>query len=96
MQNTTAAPPAPLTERLASMGLSDLLDGFIDRTRVGIQFVKLEAFAQRYGYRFERRDGNVYGALHLIPTPPATSDRVTIRLITRSDHAAVHGSRRVA
>lgn len=87
--------PAPLVETLERLGLQDLLVGYIDRTRVGIQFVKLEQFAQRHGYQFDREFGNIYGRLRLIPTPPSVQ-RPTIRLITRSDHAAVHGSKRRA
>jgi hypothetical protein len=87
--------PAALTETLARMGLSDLLEGYVAPERVRRWgFLSLERFAAEHGYSFERRDGNVYGALRLAPTVAAPAPRM--RVITRSDVAAVHGSRRAA
>ncbi len=97
MDNTAAVHPAELVATLARLGLEDLLTGFIARERVGIRFLKLERVAAEYGYQFDREHGNLYGKLGLIPTPPAPKQAI-MRLITRSDHAAVHGprTRRVA
>lgn len=94
MNDTTH--PAELVETLTRMGLSDLLEHYIAPERVRRwNFLKVESFAVECGYVFEREHGNVYGKLRLIPTLPVTN-RMVMRLITRSDHAAVHGSRRAA
>ncbi len=90
--NHTAKHPAELEIALASIGLSDLLDGFIARERVGIRFNQLECAAAKFGYEFKREHGNVYGRLQLVPIK--ASPMPMLRLITRSDHAAVHGGRR--
>lgn len=84
--------PVPSVETLECLGLADLLDGYIARERVSIRFLQLERFAHEHGYQFDREHGNIYGKPMLVPTPPA-APQVIIRLITRSDHAAVHGSR---
>lgn len=98
MNDTAALHPAELIATLTRLGLEDLLDGFITRERVGIRFLKLERVAAKYGYQFDREHGNLYGKLRLIPTPPKPAKRPIMRLITRCDHAAVHGprTRRVA
>lgn len=93
MQDTTH--PAELVETLTRMGLGDLLEGFIDPTRVRRWgFLSVERFAATHGYVFERRDNNVYGALWLVPASATLAPKM--RIITRSDVAAVHGSRRAA
>ncbi len=79
MQNTSVH-PAPLTERLERLGLTDLLNGYIARERVGIRFLQLERFAHHNGYQFERENENIYGRLRLIPTPPSVH-RPIIHLI---------------
>lgn len=89
--NHTAKHPAELETALANIGLGDLLDGYIARERVGIRFNSLERLAQQHGYGFEREHGNIYGRLRLVPAVAAPAP--VMRLITRSDHAAVHGSR---
>lgn len=93
MHNTAVAHPAELVAKLERIRLADLLDGYIARERVGIRFVKLERIAEQHGYRFEREHGNLYGKLMLVPIPPAPTNPPVMRVITRSDHAAVHGSR---
>lgn len=90
--HVTPKHPAELETALASIGLADLLDGFIARERVGIRFNQIERAAAKFGYEFERELGNVYGKLQLVPIE--ASPMPVIRLITRSDHAAVHGGRR--
>lgn len=85
--------PAPLVEALESIGLADLLDGFIARERVGVRYRELGRAAQRFGYTFRHEGGNVYGRLWLVSIAPAAPAPV-VRLITRSDHAAVYGSRK--
>jgi hypothetical protein len=93
MQDTTH--PAELTATLARMGLADALDGYIAPKRVRRWgFLSVERFAASHGYAFERRGGNLYGALRLVPAVAAPAPKM--RVITRSDHAAVHGSRRAA
>lgn len=87
----TAKHPLELETALASIGLDDLLDGFIARKRVGVRFNQLARFAQQYGYEFAREHGNIYGRLRLVPA--AATSAPVMRLVTRSDHAAVHGGR---
>lgn len=90
----TASHPAELTETLARMGLRDLLEGFIAPERVRRWgFLDIERFAAKHGYEFCREHGNIYGRLHLVPTV-ATTPAPVMRVVTRSDVAAVHGSRR--
>lgn len=86
--------PAPLVEALARAGCVDLLEGYVPRKMVGINYVRLELVAQQHGYRFRHEHGNLYGRLMLEPTP--STPVTTLRLVTRSDVAAVHGSRRRA
>lgn len=85
--------PAPLADALESIGLADLLDGYIARERIGVRYREIERAAQRFGYAFKHEDGNVYGRLQLAPIAPAAPAPV-VHLITRSDHAAVYGSRK--
>ena len=93
MDDTTEH-PAELTATLAHMGLRDVLEGYIapERVRRG-GFLAVESFAAKHGYGFNREHGNIYGRLHLVPTAAATPAPV-LRLVTRSDVAAVYGSHR--
>lgn len=90
MQNTTA--PQTLIETLERMRLSDLLNGYVAPERVRRwNFLDVQRFAAEYSYEFAYEGGGVYGRLMLVPVtlhpvPP-------LRIITRSDHAAVHPSR---
>ncbi len=88
MNNTTH--PETFRETLERMGLADLLETFIAPKR-GRRwgFNEVERFARQNGYVFVREAGNVYGALKLVPATPAP----VLRIITRSDHAAVFPSR---
>lgn len=96
MQNSTTH-PAELVEHLERMGLADVLDGYVAPERVRRWgFLKLEQYALEHAYHFDREFGNIYGKLMLVPIPPAPLKPAIIRLITRSDHAAVHGGRRRA
>jgi len=88
----TAKHPPELETALASIGLADLLDGFIARNRVGVRFNQIERAAAQLGYEFKREHGNIYGRLRLVPA--AATPAPVMRLVTRSDHAAVHGGRR--
>ena len=83
-----------LKTALEQIGLADLLTGYVARERVGVRYAEISRAAAPFGLEFRHRDGNVYGRVKLAPinTTPAP----TLRLITRSDHAAVHGSRRAA
>jgi len=90
MDHTTEH-PTDLEAALTQLGLSDLLGGYIARERVGVRFLMLERLAARHGYRFEREQGNVYGRLRLVPS--TTTPAPMMHMITRSDHAAVHGGR---
>ncbi len=88
--------PATLIDYLERLGLADLLNDYVDRSRVHavVNVSSLEIAVQRWGYRIEREDANVYGRLRLVPAP--TTPAPVMRLVTRSDHAAVYGSRRAA
>ena len=89
MKDTT-----PLRAALAAIDLADLLDGFAARARVGVRYLEIERAAARFGLRFAHEGGNVYGRLTLVPV--STTAAPKLRVVTRSDVAAVHGSRRVA
>ncbi len=88
--------PETFLATLERMGLADLLETFIAPERVHRWgFNDVETFAAENGYRFVREGNNVYGALQLVPAVPAAPAPV-LRVITRSDHAAVYGTRRAA
>jgi hypothetical protein len=90
------AHPAALAETLEHLGLSEMLTGYIKRQDVTrrVSWHEFERFAQGLGYRVRLEHGNLYGRVGLerISTTPAAK----LRLIVRSDHAAVHGSKRRA
>jgi hypothetical protein len=91
MKDTTDH-PAVLVETLERMGLSNVLTGYVAPERVRRWgFLSVERFATSHGYAFARRDGNIYGALRLVPAVAASAP--LMRLVTRSDVAAVYGSR---
>lgn len=96
MNDTTQTPahPAELEAALVQLGLSDMLDGYVARARVGVRYLSIERLAARHGYRIAHEDGNVYGRVRLEPISTAPTPR--LRLVTRSDVAAVHGTRRAA
>ncbi len=95
MQSITPTHPTALETALATIGLADLLGpDFIARRRIGVRYREIAAAAARFGYGFRHEFGNVYGALKLEPVDPTPAP--VLRLITRSDHAAVHGSKRRA
>lgn len=87
--------PTELTETLARMGLSDLLDGYVAPERVRRWgFLSVERFAASHGYAFAREHGNIYGKLMLAPI--STAPAPALRIVTKSDVAAVYGTRRRA
>lgn len=92
--NDTITTLEPLRAALASINLSDLLTDFVARERIGVRYGEISRAAARFGLEFKHRDGNIYGALKLEPV--STDPAPVLRLITRSDVAAVHGSRRAA
>lgn len=93
--NDTTITLEPLRNALATIGLTDLLgDAYVDRRRVGVRYGEISRVAARFGLEFKHRDGNVYGALKLEPV--STTPGPVLRIVTRSDHAAVHGSKRRA
>ena len=88
--------PETFAETLACMDLADLLETFIEPERVRHWgFLEVERFAAEHGYVFVRESNNVYGALMLVLAGAAAPAPV-LRIITRSDHAAVYGTRRAA
>ncbi len=91
-----ATHPVTLIDYLARLGLGALLNGYVDRNRVHavVNVSSLEIAVQRWGYRIDREGGNVYGCLRLVPDAPAAPLR--LRIVTRSDHSAVYGTRRRA
>lgn len=94
MQDITATHPTALTTYLERLDLTDLLTGYVDRRVVHarINVATLEVVVQRWGYCVAREGGNVYGYLMVTPATPAP----VMRIVTRSDVAAVHGSKRAA
>lgn len=103
MNDTTPTqPPAELTAALGHLGLTDLLDGYIDPKRVRARgYHGVEFLARRNGYTLKHEGGNIYGKLKLEPIslklePISTAPSPHLRIVTRSDVAAVHGSRRAA
>ena len=93
MQDTTPT-LEPLRTALEQIGLEDLLTGYIARERVGVRYQEISRAAEQFGLEFKHRDGNVYGALMLVPI--STTPAPVMRMITRSDHAAVVGSKKRA
>jgi hypothetical protein len=74
------------------MNLSDLLSGFVAPERVRRWgFLAVERFAGAHGYEFARRDGNLYGALMLVPAvaAPVPKLRVTLPVVGMSTAEAV-------
>lgn len=91
--DSTPAHPAELVETLSRMGIADILEGFVAPERVRRWgFLAVERFVAAHGYEFRRRDNNIYGALRLVPA--TTTPAPALRLVTRSDVAAVYGSKR--
>ena len=84
----------PLKTALEQINLGDLLDGYVARERVGVRYTEIARVAEQFDLEFKHRDGNVYGALMLVPV--STTPAPALRLITRSDHAAVVSSKRAA
>ncbi len=78
---------------LEQINASDALTDYIDPKRLTrrVSFIDLELFLAEHGYKIERQDGNVYGFMMIVKTDPQAMP--AFRLITRSDHAAVYGSR---
>ncbi len=84
----------PLRTALATINLADLLTGYVARERVGVRYAEISRTAAQFGLEFRQLDGNVYGPVTLASV--STTPGPVLRLITRSDVAAVHGSKRAA
>jgi len=84
--------PTELAEALAAIGLADILDNFVARSRVGTRYLEIERAAARFGYEFRHEHGNLYGRLRLVRDVATPAPK--LRVITRSDEAARCGSRR--
>ena len=86
MDNTTTHPDLePLRSALAAIGLADLLETYVARERVGVRYCEIARVAADFGLEFKHEHGNVDN----IPAP-------ALRIVTRSDVAAVYGSKRRA
>lgn len=92
MQDNTH--PTALEQALATIGLSDLLTDFVAHERVGCRYTEISRAAEKFGYGFKHEHGNVYGKLRLEPLDPTPTP--VLWIITRSDVAAVYGSKRRA
>jgi hypothetical protein len=85
--------PATLTATLAHYGLFAALTGFIPRQQVTcrVSWREFAAFVKLQGYEIVTEGGNLYGKVGIRPVQ--TAKVPVMRLITRSDVAAVYGSR---
>ncbi len=91
-----SATPETFLETLERIGITAAPKAYIDPQLVRRWgYLEVDAFVRANGHQFIREHGNVYGRLKLVPLEPAAPAPV-LRLITRSDHAAVTGSRRAA
>jgi hypothetical protein len=86
--------PSPLTNVLAQIGVPEMLETYVPRQHVTrrVSWAQFERFVQSHGYEVKRENGNIYGKLMLVPTSSVVAP--VMRLITRSDHAAVYGGAR--
>lgn len=95
MHDTTA--PEAFIATLEHLGIADALQGYIAPERVRRWgCLEVEAFAQEHGYCFARENGNLYGKLMLVPVEATAAPAPVLRVVTRSDVAAVYPSRKVA
>ena len=92
--NNTTPDTEPLRTALEQINLADLLTGYVDQRRVGVRYQEISRAAAQFGLTFAHEHGNLYGRLQLGPV--STTPAPTLRMITRSDHAAVHGTWRSA
>jgi hypothetical protein len=89
--------PTTLTATLERLGLSEMLTGYVPRAHVTrrVSWREFTRFVEGQGYEVVTERGNIYGKITLHPAAP-TAPAPRFHVITRSDHAAVHGSRRGA
>ena len=82
-----------LRSQFAQINAAEVMDTHIDPKRISLRtdMATLEAYLRRHGWMIERKNGNIYGFIRIVPAKPNVVP--TLRLITRSDHAAVVGSR---
>ena len=84
----------PLRTALETIDLADLLTGYVTRERVGVRYREISRAAAPFGLEFKHEHGNVYGRLKLEPVDNTPAP--VMRIVTRSDVAAVYGSKRRA
>lgn len=89
--------PATRTATLESIGLSAILTSYIPRQHVTrrVSWQEFVRFVEGQSYEVVTERGNIYGRISIRPAAP-TAAAPRLRVITRSDHAAVHGSWRLA
>jgi hypothetical protein len=87
-------PPATLKATLEHYGLSEVLSGFIRRQHIvrRVSWREFVQFVESQGYEIVTEDSNIYGRVGI--RPAQTAKAPVMRMVTRSDVAAVHGSRR--
>jgi hypothetical protein len=94
--NTTTdhTAPAELVETLERIGLTEMLSGYVPRAHIvrRVNWHEFERYVRAQGYQVALENGNLYGRVGLRPATAAPK----LRVVTRSDVAAVHGSRRAA
>jgi hypothetical protein len=89
--------PTTLTATLAHLGLTEVLTGFIPRQHVSrrVSWREFTRFVEGQGYTVVTERGDIYGRVGVRPAAPAAPAPL-LRVVTRSDVAAVYGSRRGA
>jgi hypothetical protein len=95
--NDTAKHPATLTATLEHLAQAEMLTGYAPRQHVTrrVSWREFVRFVEGQGYAVVTERGNIYGRVAVRPAAP-TIPAPRFHVITRSDHAAVHGSRRGA
>ncbi len=86
--------PETFSATLAHYGWTEALTGYIPRDQITskVSWQDFARVANSFGYRIVTEAGNVYGKIGL--RLPVTRPAPKLRVITRSDHAAVYGGKR--
>jgi hypothetical protein len=87
-------PPATLTATLEHYGLSEVLTSYIPRQHITrrVSWCEFAAFVKSQGYEIVTEGGNIYGRVGV--RPASTAKAPVLRMVTRSDVAAVYGGGR--
>jgi hypothetical protein len=91
--DTTTDHHAALVNTLEHLGLSEMLTGYVPRAHVTrrVSWQEFTRFIEGQGYEIVKEGGNIYGRVGVRPAASSTAPKM--RVVTRSDVAAVYGSR---